>query len=224
MKSNHYLHWLMFTVIAVPSGWFSAQAQGDIIYESATLGPAGQNGGATLAGSQYSGSRFSLNDPVQVQGMGGHMFGIDGGSLFGAIVSLSGSSALPSGSPFDTTTMAATTFTLPIGADADVTVPLSLELQPGNYAIIFGSGQFGASGLGAMPMDNIDIPGQASYFAWVNNNGWIDGSISQTRFVVYGDVVPEPGTFALFAIASGAIALLNGQRRKEHYPSRIESE
>jgi hypothetical protein len=140
-----------------------------------------------------------------------------------AIVSLSGPDALPSGSPFNTTTIATVTFTLPVYEDADVSIPLSVELQPGNYALIFGSGQFGASGVGAMPSDNIDIPGQASYFGWWNNV-WNNDSISNERFVVYGEVVPEPSTLTLFAMAFGAIALLMWRRRTENHSSRIEKE
>jgi hypothetical protein len=209
----------MFTMTAVASGLFSAR--GDVIFQSATLGPL-TGGGYLLGGSQYLGSRFSLTQPVQVQAIGGH-FLVDGGSLFGAIVSLSSPSALPSGSPFDTTTIATVTFTLPLYEDADVSIPLSVELQPGNYALIFGSGQFGASGFGGMANDNTDIPGQASYFWW-GNNQWYNDTIDNTRFVVYGEVVPEPGTIALFAMASGVIALLKWRRRKENHLSRIEKE
>ena len=100
------------------------------------------------------------------------MYGMDGGSIFGAIVSLSSLSALPSGhpgSPFDTTPLATVIFNLPIYQDA------------------------------------VDIPGQASYFAWFNNQ-W-GNAASQIRFVVYGNVIPEPHTLTLLAAASGAIAL-----------------
>jgi hypothetical protein len=210
MKSNHYLHSLMLTVIALVLGSFPVR--GDVLYQSATLGPIGQTAGDTLSSSQYLGARFSLNNAVQVQAIGGNMYDIDGGSLFGAIFPISGPNAMPSGSPFDVAPLAEVTFTLPIYADADVSIPLSVELQPGNYALIFGSGQFGATGVGAMPTDNPDIPGQTPFFGWWNNQ-WNNDSVSNMRFVVYGAAVPEPGTFTLFAIASGAIALLRLRRK-----------
>jgi hypothetical protein len=208
MKSNHYLHWLTVALIAVASGSFSAR--GDVIYESATLGPTGQTAGATLSDLQFLGSRFSLNDPVQVQAIGGHMFAIgvqgqEAGPYFGAIVSLSGPSALPSGNPFDMTTQAMVTFTLLGYEDADVIVPLSVQLQPGNYGIIFGS----EGNPGGMPGNDINLPG-TSYFGWFNNT-WNDDSISNTRFVVYGVVVPEPNTCML--LMTGLLGLAMALRR-----------
>ena len=115
-------------------------------------------------------------------------------------------SALPSG-PLDEIAVAAVTFTLPIFPDADVSIPLSVQLQPGTYGIIFGSGLFGATGVGSMPMDNIDLPG-ASYFVFNSQgHGWTDDSFSKTRFVVYGEVVPEPSTCLLLMTALLGLAV-----------------
>lgn len=207
MQSTHYLDVCLFTIALVTS------AQGGVIYESATLGPL-TGSGTTLYGDQYLGARFSLAEPIQVQAVGGHMYGIDGGSLFGAIVSLSSPSALPSGNPFDMTTIATVTFTLPVYQDADVAIPLEVELQPGNYALIFGSGQFGSHGVGGMPTDNTDIPGQASYFGWYNNR-WNDDGFSRTRFVVYGELVPEPSAVTLFGMLWGGSFVLKWRCRKK---------
>src|SRR5438045_1536507 len=110
-------------------------ARGDIIHESATLGPTNQQAGTVLASSVYLGSRFSLKTRVQVEAIGGHIYSIDGGSLFGALISLSSPNALPSGSPFDTTPIAVRTFIPPLRS-ADVIVPLSTLLQPGDYALV----------------------------------------------------------------------------------------
>jgi hypothetical protein len=211
MKSKIYLHSLTLAVIAIVSGSFPAR--GDVLYQSATLGPIGQASGYVLASYVFLGSRFSLSGPVQVDAIGGHMYG-NYGTLFGAIFSLSGPNALPSGSPFDSTPLASVAFTPPVIGDTDVSVPLSVELQPGNYAILFGSGQFGADGVGAMPTDNSDIPGQASYFGWWDNQ-WHNGGFNSVRFAVYGEPVPEPGIIALFAIGFGVIALRKFRHRRQ---------
>ena len=103
------------------------------------------------------------------------------GTLFGAIVSLTNSSALPTGNPFDTTTVAETTFSLPTGY-TDILVPLSVTLPAGEYGLVFGGGvggpgAFGATNAAGMLESNVDIPGQASAtFSGIKPTG-IRGSI-----------------------------------------------
>jgi len=175
-----------------------------IIHESAILGPTGQTSGFTL-GSQYLGSRFHVDRLVEVEAVGGHMFLFQPGQLFGAIVSLSGPTALPSGNPFDATTLATVLFTPPPLSD-DILVPLAVTLSPGDYALIFGGEQFGASGQGAMPFNNIDIPGHASYFRWDQKDQlWRNSFQGNTRFVVTG-AIPEPGMFALMLFGLTGVA------------------
>jgi hypothetical protein len=177
-------------------------AQAAIIHESATLGPTGSRSGATLISGIFVGSRFSLTNTVQVTEIGGHLVEFEGGSLFGAIIGLSSPTALPSGRPFDPgEVLASTTFTAPSFSE-DVLIPLSVTLPPGDYALVFGSGLFGATGRGAMPLNNTDIPGSASYFTWFGNpNVWMDTQFRNLRFVVLGNPAPAPGTTPLgFAI------------------------
>ncbi len=63
-----------------------------------------------------------------------------------------------------------------------------MALQPGYYALIFGSGEFGStSGQGAMPYgDQSNLPG-ASYILW-NGSGWWPSASDRARFVVEGIV------------------------------------
>jgi hypothetical protein len=90
-----------------------------------------------------------------------------------------------------------------------------VTLTPGNYALIFGGGgHFGATGSGAMPQNNTDIPGQASYFRWDGSN-WQSGGFNNTRFVVvdsFAQAVPEPSSLALLSL--GALGLITARRRK----------
>jgi len=172
-----------------------------LILESANLGPTGQNGGFALGDSQfltqYLGARFSISQQFQVTAIGGHLFTfLPPEPLFGAIVRLSGPNALPTGNPVDTDWLASTTFIGP-NPSADFSTPLSVILPPGDYALIFGSGQFGATGFGAMPSTNLDIPGQASYFFW-NGGSWTNGGFDKTRFFVEAiidvDIDIKPGS------------------------------
>ena len=187
----------------------------DTIFESATMGTPGQDGldGYQL-GAQYLGARFSLATTVDVTSVGGHIFGNDDGMLFAAIVQLFGPGALPSGNPFDGSTLASTTFLPPL-LSADIIIPLGVTLGPGDYALVFGSGQFGATGSGRMPNNNTDLS-VASYFFW-NGPPWTDDSISQVRFVVSGDIakpIPEPGSLPLVGL--GVFATLAGVTARRH--------
>ena len=181
MKPRFFV--LMFAVAigSVVSG--TAQV---VIHESATLGPIGQFGGLNFNPNRFLGSRFSLTQTVQVTAVGGHL-GRNNGELFAAIVSLSSPIALPVGSPFNPNEVVAfATFSEPrsgAGSD-DILVPLNVTLDPGDYGLVFGSGEFGTGGMGFMPQSNTDISGQASYFMWTG--GWQDPGFSDIRFVVVG--------------------------------------
>ena len=98
-----------------------------------------------------------------------------------------------------------------------VIVPLPVTLSPGTYALIFGSGRFGATGEGFLPKVSGDLPG-ASYFVGESNHdvgSWIAATeISNARFVVLGSTVPEPSSFILAVIGLTGLAAWGWRRRK----------
>lgn len=186
---------LVLALLVVAAG----PAEGVIIHESATLGPIGQTSGWTAGPTQFLGSRFHVNAFVKVTAVGGHLWSsltVGNQLLFAAIVALTGPAALPSGKPFDDGTLLAVTTFDPGFPSSDILTPLSVTLAPGDYALIFGSGLFGATGDGAMAFNNPDIPGQASYFTW-RSLAWLDGGISNVRFVVVGQILGGTADFAL---------------------------
>src|SRR5687768_17003751 len=81
-----------------------AQAQ-SIIHETEWPAPPcgpPNCGGNIISQAQFIGIRFQLDQPTTITGVGGHFytFSDGGGSLFGAVIRLSGPAAFPQGQPF----------------------------------------------------------------------------------------------------------------------------
>ena len=196
--------------VAMSGLFLGLPARADIIHESATfvpvdsLGPAGIPGGSPVTDTQFLGSRFSVTETVNVDKVGGHIYGhppVTGttadGPIFAAILPLSSPTALPVGT-FDETEIAFTLLRAPLGfiqkEDFLVPFPLSVTLEPGHYALIFGSAtEFSAPGIAIMP--NINVPDSGSYFFW-NGSKWSNGG-GGTRFVVTGVAALPPGPLAV---------------------------
>jgi hypothetical protein len=179
----------------------------DFLFESASLGETGQGGGFSVSGpmggntAQFLGVRFHLNETILVDNIGGHLSG--NGSLFGAITPLSSFNAFPAGDPLSFVPLAQVTFT-PTELSTDIRVPLSVTLNGGDYALIFGSGRFGATGFGSMANNNIDSA-SANYFQG-DSGFWQNSSqVQNVRFVITGTVVPEPSVTALLGIVLGVL-------------------
>jgi len=189
-------------------------AHGEVIYESALPGPP-TGGGYQLGWDFMLGTRFHLDSPAQVQQVGGRMWPY-GGQIFGGIFELASPTAFPSGNPFDAAPIALTVFTPPQSTDGDFLVPLSATLAPGDYALMFGSGRFGTSGLAIVPYNNIDVPGSSCIDWNGSNTGWQDWNteiFGALRFVVDGAVVPEPGSRTLFAVGAALMLMHAGSRK-----------
>ena len=170
------------------------QAKGGVILESAHLGTTGQSGGASLFARQYLGARFHVDNTVVVDHIGGHLYGGPSpasATLFGAIYRLSGPTAFPA----DNLTPLAMTTLRPPFPSSDLLVPLSVTLNHGDYALVFGSGLFGANGHGgiAVPADQFATD-QASFIFFEPEAGWREYRLSQPafapRFVITGVIIP----------------------------------
>jgi len=162
-------------------------AGGTIIHESATLGPTGQTYGWGLGETQFLGSRFSTDQQVNITAVGGHLVEGTAGNLFGAIIRLTGPGGVPQGSPFSGSEVVASTVFDPCSSSTDFRAPLTATLEPGNYALVFGTGRLGSTGgAGAMPWQGqSNLPG-ASYIIW-NSSDWYDTNPDPPpRFVVEG--------------------------------------
>jgi hypothetical protein len=200
------VYFALLAILAVV-GPFVGFASAEIIYESGSLGPTGIPQGvvdaANVNGFVFNGVRFNLTSPVVTSQVGGHFVGSVGttDTLFGAIVKLVDENDFPDSRDLSTPdVLGSTTLAFP-EPSAEVFGNLSLALDPGWYALVFGSGLFGATGDGAMPLNNPDI-GNPTYIGLQPGgvSGWGDllNPIFQNyRFVVRGEIVPETSSIAL---------------------------
>ena len=214
---------MKMVVIATTIVWSLALAssplQATIILETASPGPAPSGSfGTVLASYQFIGARFTLNQPMQIDSIGGHLRGT--GTLFGAIVSLSSPTALPSGGPFAAGVVKATVVFNAPSPSAQMTIPLPVLLEPGSYALVYGSGLFGATGSGSLVRNNIDIPAQSSTLGWFEStpgswrwNNLTDSAQTARRLVIEGHAVPEPSSVALVIAGLVTCAALGARQR-----------
>jgi hypothetical protein len=125
-----------------------------------------------------------------VDHIGGHFVKSDGGTIFGAIASLGGPLGLPSGTPGTFSPIAETTFSVP-NKSSDLLVGLSASLGPGDYALVFGSNRFGATGTAAFAGGDKD-KGQPSTF-YSSATSWLNTPLPGSRFVVTGQASLDTG-------------------------------
>ncbi len=183
-----------FAGLALASFAASVANADSILFESATLDNVGSRLGdvnsATVSEFVYTGVRFELDRPVITSAIGGHFVG--SGNFFGALVELDDANDTPDS--IDLTTpdvLGVVTAEFP-DPSAEIGVDLSLHLDPGWYAIVFGSGLFGTAGVGGIPISNAAaaIPSylsgqQGAWFA-------IPAAGRHRRIDLQGTVVPEP--------------------------------
>jgi hypothetical protein len=139
------------------------------------------------------------------------------GQFFGGIVALTSAADLPDSIDLATPDVLATTrLTFPYPS-ADVSAPLTVTLNPGHYALVFGSGLFGATGYGGAKLNNGTL-GDPSWITTPNSDiqlPWADANIDDgMRFFI--TAVPEPNAAALVAIATFAILALRRRPISRH--------
>ena len=148
------------------------------IFESATLGPPSLGGGFTVNFLQYVGVKFEVIDDATVERIGLHLGALPG-SVFGVIVRLDSVADSPDSPDLSTPDVLghAVLLSPPFpGPSGEVSAPLSVDLSPGYYDLIFGAGLFGTAGDGSFVPGRDTNIGQQSYI--LSNNPV--GSVYQT--------------------------------------------
>jgi hypothetical protein len=122
------------------------QSAQNLISGSVASGP----GGVETDSTYFSGANFAVTTPVHVTQIGGNfgnLVAIGNNEIFGAIVPVASLSAAPVPADLSSNVLASTLITLPsVNMSADVSGAVSVDLSPGDYGVIFGSGKFGATG------------------------------------------------------------------------------
>jgi hypothetical protein len=176
--------------------------------------------------------RFQVAAPVQLESVGGTFGNFSDFPItpFAAIVALTGSSDVPNSNDLTTSDVLGTTLLSSIPADEfdgiERTGQISLNIAAGWYALVFGSGKFGASSAAnfdlAMPDFTNDLaPGQLPTSLFLPTHAQfpnlIINQVSDPRF--FATIVPEPSTWMLGAIGSAFVALLAGRTSRRRRPS-----
>jgi hypothetical protein len=189
-------------------------AQAGVVYESASY--TGQDTGEyIITPDSLFGAAFHLDGKTNITSIGAQFGGFPSGEIFGAIVSLSSLSSFPAGSSHDLSgiALAHTTFAVTPGT-VDFLTPLAVTLGAGDYALILGSGQFGATGWAGLGDLNTPV-GSPSLIRSSFSNDWGVFTPDSVRMVVEGTAAaPEPESWALMIGGMGvAGCMLRGRRR-----------
>src|SRR5262249_13375710 len=148
MKSNKLRSWAPVLLGVLLVNGTSGRARAEILLETADFSNA-LTPAYVVGQGQTLGARFHVSGTVAVDHIGAHFVKTDGGTIYGAIASPSGSPGLPAGAPGSFNPIAETTFT--VNAWTDQSVALSATLGAGDYAVLlFGSNRFGATGSAAV--------------------------------------------------------------------------
>jgi hypothetical protein len=154
----------------------------------------------------FVGTRFELSSPALTTKIGGHFVGHPENTdndFFGAVVRIEHESDFPdSGDLSSSDVLGTALLKFPQQSD-EVFGELSITLEPGWYAVVFGSGLFGTTAVGGAVRNGIDIL-SPTYIGWQPaTTGWfeLDDFFDNHRFVVEGQFTPEPSTVSVAAIS-----------------------
>ena len=190
----------------------SASAGPIFTWESAERAEVSEENGLLAVGDiQFVGTRFLLDDSVHIDAVGATLSSVtDGSSFFMGIIQLNGINDLPMGDPFTPEELIATTVITAGVAVDDYMAPIDLILTPGYYGLIIGSGMYGTTGTGSMPSDNTGSSFSRSRIGpddWTNWGDYGRGN----RFLLEGNVIPEPSSALLTIFGVVALTLLKNR-------------
>ncbi len=216
MKPMHLLTAAIAANLAILAAPVSASAK--LVLETATY--TGVDTGETIPqDGRFVGAAFTLGGTEQITSVGAQFGGFPSGTIFAAIVSLASQTSLPSFTPSDiaSNAIADVVFSVPMqpnGGPIDLSVPLNVTLSAGSYAVVFGSGAFGADGWAGLGEDNNAV-GSPNWISTLFDNTWSADSYDGIRITVTAaGAVPEPSTWAMLIIGFAGLGAAEGVRSR----------
>ncbi len=187
------------------------------LYQSATY-TGTDTGEYILSANDLIGGVFTLTSASKITDIGAQFGGFPGGEIFGAIVRVDPTTGLPAGPSTDIASIALGHALFAVsGGTHDQSVALPLTLTAGTYAVIFGSGQFGATGFAGLGCQN-DPVGAPSLVRSFFGPDWGSFDDNGVRVFVNGGAVPEPASWGLMLLGFGAVgAALRVRRRSVRF-------
>lgn len=228
MRTDRLLTIALFLLIC-----HATQLQAALLLDTASGTPQPSRISLAVRDGIWPMHRFEVTTPgFDVTSVGGFFEEFNENSdvtVFAAIVSLTGPTDIPDS--FDLTTgdlVATTTFVVPEDALQPVSTSFPLSLTTGWYALVFGTGAFGADTVGSDAFDGVLLTGlptdldlsqqPVSLFNSANNgpqNTFLDQDVN-ADFVVEGNFVgvPEPGSMLLLGLCGLGTSLVAARRRR----------
>jgi hypothetical protein len=156
--------------------------------------------------------------------VGGHFasFETPGLPIFGAIIALTDSADFPDSVDYSSADVLGVALFTPTFGSSEVSGALNIQLQPGTYALVFGTDLFGATGQATMPLVDADI-GTPDYIFLDTSAGmpdvWRNGGFSGARMFVTTGLKPIPvpalGRLRLAILVGSLLATAVGLSRQQ---------
>ena len=155
-----------------------------------------------------------MDKTTQITGIGGQFGGFPQGEIFGAIVALPSPTSFPDFTPsgIEANSLAHVVFAAPSDT-TDLTENLDVTLSAGSYAVVFGSGAFGADGNGGLGDGNNPV-GSPNFFTYFKFDGdaWEVASLDGARITL--SAAPEPSTWAMMLVGLAGLGVVGSRARR----------
>lgn len=191
----------------------------------ASIGTTGLAGGSSVSSTQYLGVRFQASGDYFATDIGGHFGGVyNNANIFGAVIHLNSPTDFPVLQDLenDPNLVGVSTFSVPMYSEV-VWGSLNVPISDGEwYALVFGSGIFGATASASTPFEGVTENTRTNDFWYSTTTGFLGEPTPPSTLGYFGirgipvvaENVPEPETYTLMLAALGLLGLARHRRRK----------